>query len=584
MRRLNEFRAEGLLCDAALTAPGCSDLQPQVAHQVVLAACSAPLRDFLVHEAQAAASPAAVQAGLPSPPQLTELQLGGLAVPAFSLPAAMNALYAQGASTGKADGGTDEDFAKLSEAWGLSGFPSAPLSAAAVCAGLREQRYFGLLCDAVLIVGGARRPVHLAVLAAASEALRHRIVEALEELSVEAGGMRRGSRTLSERPLELSLPDVTQPETVGILLDCLYGMEPLELPEADQQDKFNRELRRLASSLDLPALAALAQPHAVSMGTAGGEPVPQVSLPLLDDGRSSRRISTASVGEKEGHTALPKTVTVRLSLRSCSFSATEVPDASAAWDEEALPKQDKRLLDRLRAAFVERPVWLEASLLKRLPSGVDDATFVRLLPFVAFQWTDGPWQKGYTRFGYDPREDAKVSISLQVIQFRDPHFKCPPKSAKEAEPEDPTFRRPPSSKIQLYQLADIQDDFIESFVASAEVLESCDKKTGWFPQLLWDIVRDRLCVKSQLLRERLAQRSAGSSAAVAKARARASVVGRGPSPKATASDKAPTAVGTRSAGSGSGSGRMSIVPSKRVVVDKAGDKRATKKARTVGGA
>ncbi len=35
-------------------------------------------------------------------------------------------------------------------------------------------------------------------------------------------------------------------------------------------------------------------------------------------------------------------------------------------------------------------------------------------------------------------------------------------------------------------------------------------------------------------------------------------------------DEAPTAVGTRSAGSGSGSGRMSIVPSKRVVVDKAG--------------
>mmetsp|Transcript_169716 Transcript_169716/g.538990 ORF Transcript_169716/g.538990 Transcript_169716/m.538990 type:complete len:226 (+) Transcript_169716:1254-1931(+) len=222
-------------------------------------------------------------------------------------------------------------------------------------------------------------------------------------------------------------------------------------------------------------------------------------------------------------------------------------------DEGFLSKQDKKLLGKLREAFEERPVWLEQALSKRVPSWAEEGALYRLLPFLAYQWTDGPWQKGYTRLGWDPREDSEEAAVLQVLQFRDPHFKKGMKD--DEEPEDCSFRRPPSQKIQYYQLTDIQDDYITSLVDMAETLEECDKKSGWLPQFVLDVAKDRLAVKSQMLREKIAQRAASGASST------------------KAATSGPGAAGGRGRGRGA----------KRASLGRGAGPRGAKRARTVGG-
>jgi len=605
---LRELRSQGFFCDVALTAPMASSLgdassdgdggpPPLVAHQVVLAAVSKPLRDLLVNEAKAAVGcidgggSANGSGDLASRPVRTELRLGGLACAAAALPAALAGLYGE-----RCEGeGCEEDLAKLAEAWGVPAFPSAGLSVQRICAGLREMRSQDLLCDMFVVAGGQRFKAHQAVLAAASAPLRQSIEDKLRALFAHQAADDQESVELSEQPLELDLEGISRPEAVSLALDYIYGAVPIVSLASVQRQDIAADVQQIAAIFQLPALSALVRPvripevassvvlpevqpeakatskaksKAAAKATGKKSAPPQAKAPASPVVAIGKRPSFEGISEVEDEaqdedqanasTELEKAF---LAIQHCSFASTgEVPSDASISGLDSLSNQDRKLLGRLSEAFEERPVWLEQALCKRMPSLADEATMLRFLPYVAYQWSDGPWQTGYTRLGWDPRVDAEEAKVLQVLPFRDPHFKSSKGGKKDAEPEDCSFRRPPSQKVQLYQFTDIQDDYIASLVDTAETLEKCDKRSGWLPQFVMDVVKERLAVKSQMLREKIAQR-----ASVASTKAAAS--GRGANRNSTCD----TTCGSRS-------GRGA----KRVSTGSASGQRASKRARAGG--
>jgi len=152
-----------------------------------------------------------------------------------------------------------------------------------------------------------------------------------------------------------------------------------------------------------------------------------------------------------------------------------------------------------------------------------------LLPLVAYQWSDGPWQTAYARHGWDPRDNAEEAKNLQVVEFHDPHFRrnhgsgtvssSPKKKNKSVgNGSTPTidchFRRPPSQSKMRYQLVDIRDDYITLLVDSSEVSGLCNRQTGWLDRVVCEGIRTRMTVRSQQIREKLAIKEKAARATV----------------------------------------------------------------------
>jgi len=97
-----------------------------------------------------------------------------------------------------------------------------------------------------------------------------------------------------------------------------------------------------------------------------------------------------------------------------------------------------------------------------------------------------------------------------VLTFRDPFFRqlgTAKKGARE-ETSDCYFRKPPCKRSQPYQFIDINDDWVQEILCSSPLLDDCSKREGWLPEDVLDGVRQRLEVKSQLMRDRAAARAA----------------------------------------------------------------------------
>lgn len=541
LSRLRELRARGRLCDVLLTAGGDGQAGRQVAHQAVLAAVSKVFRGYLIEAGAAeAGADEAAKLGLSPPPKPQELRIEGLADPGRAFDAAVRFVY--GPLPGEPPAAL-ADFPKLAAAWGL---PASGVLAEDVLAGLRELRARGTLCDIVLAVGGRRFVAHQAVLAAASEPLRRYIMDKLRELVEEASASSRlfsaGEQppsVVDSRAVVLSLEGVAQGDALRIVLDFIYGKlrpgaVPLLASAAVLQD-----VRQLAVSLELPLLQAAAARWSVKAPAAplpsswpgqppqAAKPAPSDAAPPEDAGGDEEAEDEEEEEEEEGEAAeadggetdeagqLIDDKTTELeralyALRHMRFDSEDAVPSSSTLTEEPRMGRDVRMLERLREAFRERAVWLETALLRRLPASADETTLTRLLPFVAYQWIDGPWQKGYTRLGWDPRECPEEAAPLQVLQFRDPHWQA----GDEQKPVDHTFRRPPSQKTQCYQLTDLMDDFVTSLIGSCDLQDECCKKSGWLAPFIFDALRDRLSLRSQMLRERLAAKAAAEKASV----------------------------------------------------------------------
>lgn len=473
---LSKLREEGLFCDVFFAAGGVQNASQHRwvgAHQVVLAAGNTGFRTRLSCDAIS---------DLDSPPEPLEVQLHGIS--RFeAVEDAVTSAYGLGNNV-RSPSACRHDAQLLADGLQLceERIEGTGEVLTAMASEMQSMRKRGHLCDLILRVGDAKFHAHQVILAAASTGFKqymteHRCQLLPKVVPPHGVGLFKQLSALpnvkTTQPLELELQGISHEEAVLAMLDYAYGEERSTafLPTARESLK---DLVVLAGALDLPKL----RDAAAARLCEGDEPQPSYEHALLQVARFD--------DDRE-----------------------KLPDMLP--DMPKLMTRESKVLEKLFDAFEERPLWLELPLSARLPASVTVGSDIlkRLLPYVCYRWKDGPWKNTYCRLGFDPREEEADSKWLQVINFRDPHFKPVHAKAEAANPvPDHTFRRPPSEKVQQYQLLDIRDDFVHTLVKGAEGVEAVDKKYGWLPQVMFEAVNYRLQLKSLHLRDKKASGAA----------------------------------------------------------------------------
>jgi len=530
---LGALRTEGAFCDIVFAVG--SELF--FAHQAVLAALSKPLHDHIVAQSKAQGSPAPE---LAMPPQPLEIHLENTA--AHQVEALLERAY--GGQTQAKDTGA-EAFG-LCTALGLEG-------QASTLSGLRSLQAKGVLCDMLLTVGSEHIPVHQVVLAAASSTLKRLIADGAKQLGVDMT-VEKGHTPCNT--FELELRGIKHAEAGRILVDFLYGRS---MSAREMSNEVCKDVLQLASELRFPTLEAhvlrwsrgcktkkeqtSGEAVAVAGKPEGAAEAPEAEVDD-DEGDGVEEAAEEVAEETQEHEEqedpeeadaaeakqgpehaggqgpdVEKAETF-LSMHCLRFnSKLPVPQQPMMGAKEAAEqageiycRQDASFLEKLVRLFWERPVWLEPGLKQAplLAKVMDVDRLKRLLPFVAYQWKDGPWQQAFVRRGWDPREEPEESLKLQVVNFKDERFPGKGREIPEAA-EDVFFRRAPARRFQLYVLADIEDEFIESLVEGIEAKSECDRRTGFLEAVIHGVILNRLKVKSTELRQKRKQQGTDAS-------------------------------------------------------------------------
>ncbi|CAK9095689.1 General transcription factor 3C polypeptide 5 (TF3C-epsilon) (Transcription factor IIIC 63 kDa subunit) (TFIIIC 63 kDa subunit) (TFIIIC63) (Transcription factor IIIC subunit epsilon) [Durusdinium trenchii] len=462
---LQKFRSQGLLCDVALIAPE----SKQLAHQVILAASSGPLKEHIFSQHKDQCSPAPE---LSLPPSALEIQLEN--VPSdSSLSNFLDGIYAQ-----------KHEAERLLQ--------------------LQELQSKGHLCDLLLSVGTQHVAAHQVVLAAHCEAFRN----------LRLGGTSSVWMRRMPRPATPSTWSCVASRLPKQSRSCWTSSTAAPCgPNARSSPwRFARrdDVVHLATELKLPALKEQGLEWSRQL-TLPKPPPPTPDEEVEEDEAEEPDVEEApeapaaaptdEADEAVSVASAAEAPEVFLKLRSITFGAGSVPAPPRCGAQEAAEaageiygKQDVAFLGKLVRVFWERPIWLEPTL-KQVPvlaRTMDTERLKRLLPFVAYQWKDGPWQQAYCRLGFDPREEPSDALRRQVIAFKDRS-----RSGREVPhaTEDVAFQRAPVYRWQLYQLEHIEDEYIQSLLEGVHPDHGCDAKSG-FLGVLHEVILDRLKVKA----------------------------------------------------------------------------------------
>ncbi|XP_039045323.1 transcription factor tau subunit sfc1-like, partial [Hibiscus syriacus] len=153
--------------------------------------------------------------------------------------------------------------------------------------------------------------------------------------------------------------------------------------------------------------------------------------------------------------------------------------------------------------FDERPIWPKESITERLlEKGLKFSHLVlkRLLLGVAYYFSNGPFLRFWIRKGYDPRKDPDSRI-YQRTEFRAPE---PLRSYADASAANNlkhkwgdlcSFQVFPYKCHTLFQLFELDDDYIQQEIRKPPKLVTCNPKTGWFSECMLDCLRLRVAVR-----------------------------------------------------------------------------------------
>lgn len=76
---------------------------------------------------------------------------------------------------------------------------------------------------------------------------------------------------------------------------------------------------------------------------------------------------------------------------------------------------DQSTITHLRRLFDQRPIWTRNSLLYHLK--ITEVILKRIIHHVAYFFCNGPWNRCWVKYGYDPRKDPKAKI-YQIVDYR----------------------------------------------------------------------------------------------------------------------------------------------------------------------
>lgn len=442
------------------------------AHQVILAAACQPLKEHIFAQNKDQASPAPE---LSLPPSALQIQLENLPSEE-SLSALLDEIYFQGPESKEQQ---------------LNGHG---ISASDLLGQLQQLQAKGQLCDMLLSVGTEHFAAHQVILAAAGgDPFRTLILDGKKQLGLQ-------EVAFSTQPLELELRGVKSAEAVRILLDFLYA-RPTWMEREVTTDTC-KDVMHLASELKLPALKEQGLQWNRLL-TAPAAPLPTVD----SDVEAAASDVEEEVSKNEAETV--ESPEVFLKMRCIKFDAKTVPMPPVTSAQEAAEaageiynRQDSTFLANLVRVFWEWPIWLEPAL-QQSPvflRTMDADRFKRLIPFVAYQWKDGPWQQAYTRLGFDPRVAPDEALPCQVIHFKDESFRGRGRELPQPS-DDISFQKAPTARNQLFQLEYLKDDeCINDLLTGFEPHSGdCDRRHGFLGEMLYEVIIERLKVKASEL-------------------------------------------------------------------------------------
>lgn len=215
------------------------------------------------------------------------------------------------------------------------------------------------------------------------------------------------------------------------------------------------------------------------------------------------------------------------------FEDSTIPSAPVS--SFLLPSPDGVLMSYLRKLLERRPLWLRSAMDEFLPAEFSNWKKRTAFSRVCYIFSDGPWRGCMCKLGYDPRKDPEARI-YQTIDFRDPHYrsidwKTGKRSSSNPEPStmdkssqdfekiygefskdvlrpnpEVHFLVAPTRPSQLYQLCDICDAGIQNVVQGIDdprkgLRTECSKATGWYSAVEISKIREKMVLKSCLMRQ-----------------------------------------------------------------------------------
>lgn len=96
------------------------------------------------------------------------------------------------------------------------------------------------------------------------------------------------------------------------------------------------------------------------------------------------------------------------------FDAKDVPSALKS-TTDLYVNVDQSIISHLRRLFDQRPIWTRNSLLYHLK--ISEVILKRIIHHVAYFFCNGPWNRCWVKYAYDPRSDPKAKI-YQIVDYR----------------------------------------------------------------------------------------------------------------------------------------------------------------------
>jgi len=215
--------------------------------------------------------------------------------------------------------------------------------------------------------------------------------------------------------------EVQSVHVIGVL-DTAYSFESLAdfqyLPMIKKNDQYESFLPRLALNRQCLDKENLERPCPLMC-------IPAIFSRFFDPtdyafrpepkARPKRTATTITRSKQAVHSNKLTKRNVRSSAaHHIGFDAQSVPTGPKS-SNDLYTNVDQSTITHLRRLFDQRSIWTRNSLLFHLKT--NEVILKRIIHHVAYFFCNGPWNRCWVKYGYDPRSDAKAKI-YQIVDYR----------------------------------------------------------------------------------------------------------------------------------------------------------------------
>ncbi|KAK7910923.1 transcription factor tau subunit sfc4 [Apiospora marii] len=177
-----------------------------------------------------------------------------------------------------------------------------------------------------------------------------------------------------------------------------------------------------------------------------------------------------------------------------AHNAYPVPNGPLRPMDKDLEQVPPELVDKVRNAMDERPIWTRRALANRVGPLAVDTHLKIAIATVGYQFKGGPWRDAVVKYGVDPREDPKYR-PYQTLAFKLHQL---PKMSKIRQGQSTRLTEEDISVShkwdgdsfctngKFWQICDVTDPLLLEMIEKAPVLDQCDiTEGGFWPMAFW---------------------------------------------------------------------------------------------------